>query len=264
MRLEERKKFLNMKSRKFLIIVLIIVIVSFSFSNYSSVNTIDDSAYVIGMGLDSSSNGKIKLSLQIAIPTSSSSGKSSSSQQSASSMVNTVECISIYSGINLVNSYISKKLNLSYCKVAVFSEEFASNGISEYISTLINDIELRPTCHLVISRCEAKYFLENSKPMLEDLSSKYYEIETSSEKNTGYTKAVTILDFYNSYYDTFSEPYAILGSINETNSGNIQNSQFSTEYNNQNSEELDNISYVDSETSGSSEKTIENLRTSYI
>lgn len=248
-----------MKSRKVLIIILTIVIVFFSFSNYSSVNTIDDSAYVIALGLDSSSNGKVKLSLQIAIPTSSSSGKSSSSPQSASSMVNTVECVSIYSGINLVNSYISKKLNLSYCKVAVFSEEFASNGISEYVSTLINDVELRPTCHLVISKCDAKYFLENSKPMLEDLSSKYYEIEASSEKNTGYTKAITLLDFYNSYYDTFTEPCAILGSINEIENKHVQSNNFSEKLNAQNSEKLDNISYIDSENSGSSEKTIENL-----
>lgn len=248
-----------MKARKILIFLLVIVIMFFSFSNYASVNTIDDSAYVIGMGFDNSANGKIKLSLQIAIPTSSSS-KSSSSDQSASSMVNTVECDSIYSGINLVNSYISKKLNLSYCKVAVFSEDFASNGISEYISTLVNDVELRPTCHIAISRCEAKYFLENSKPMLEDLSSKYYEIETSSEKNTGYTKSVTVLDFYNSYYDTFAHPYATLCSINGANSGDIEDSQFSHESNPSNSEKLDNISYVDSKSSGSSEKSIENLR----
>lgn len=250
-----------MGSHKFLIFLLVIVILFFSFSNYNAVNTIDESAYVIGMGFDSSDDGKIKLSLQIAIPSAGSSNSSSSNDsQSASSVVNTVECDTIFSGINLVNSYLSKKLNLSYCKVAVFSEEFATNGISEYVCTLVNDVELRPTCHIVISRCEAKYYLENSKPMLVDLSSKYYEVEDSSEKNTGYTKAINLLDFYNSYYDTFTQPYAILGSINGANSGDVEANQFSIETNSQSKEELDNISFVDSKSSGSSEKSIEDLR----
>ena len=88
------------------------------------------------------------------------------------------------------------------------------------------------------------------------------KIANSSEKNTGYTEAVNLLDFYNSYYDTFSQPYAILGSINGANSGDVEDNQFSIEPNSQSKEELDNISFVDSKSSGSSEKSIEDLRIS--
>ena len=253
-----------MKARKLLIFLLCVLVTLFSITNNKAVNTIDESAYVVAIGFDKSSSGKIKLSLQIAIPSSegnSSSGSSSNSDQSASTIVNTVDCDSIFSGITLINSYISKKLNLSYCKVVVFSEEIATKGIDNYVSTLINDIEVRPTCHILISRCEAKYFLENSKPMLENLSSKYYEIESASEKNTGYTKAVTLLDFYNNYYDTFSQPYAILGSINGAKAGDIEDNQYSIGVNPQSLESLNNIASVESESSDSTQRNIENLRT---
>lgn len=55
------------------------------------------------------------------------SGNSSDSSQSASSdtVIDTIESSSIESGISLANSYISKKLNLSHCKVLVISEDLA-------------------------------------------------------------------------------------------------------------------------------------------
>lgn len=247
-----------MNKNRFLIFLLLLVIIFFAFSNYSAVSTIDESAYVIAMGLDPAPDGKINLSLQIAIPDSSSEGESSSStEHSSSSIVNTVECNTIFSGITLINSYISKRLNLSYCKVVVFSEEMAENGIGNYISDLMNDVELRPTCHILVSKCDAKYYLENSKPMIDNLSSKYYEVQRSSEKNTGYTKSITILDFYNSYYDSFVQPYSVLGSISGANSGNIQNSQSPQSPNS--SEDLNYVVSVESQTTEKVEKNIENL-----
>lgn len=219
-----------MKARNLLIFVLVIIFLFFYIANSPSVYTIDDSAYVIAIGIDSGSNGKIKLSLQIAKPSSESSNSSSkeNSSQSESSVINTIECDTIYSGINLINSYMSNKLNLSYCKVVVFSEDVANNGIITYVCTLINDIEVRPYCNILISKCEAKYYLENSKPIINDLSSKYYDIEEISEKNTALTKKITLLDFYNGYYDTFGEPSAILGTINGINSELSTNSNNNT------------------------------------
>lgn len=212
-----------MKSRKILIVLLIICLLVFYGSNFSSIYTIDDLAYVIGMGFDNGTDGTIRLSLQIAIPLSSE--QSGGSGQSKSSIVKTIECNTINGGINLVNSYLSKKLNLSYCKVVVFSEDISSKNIINYACTLINDIEVRPYCNVLISRCEASYFLENSEPLLEKLSSKYYRSETSSERNTGYAEQVTLLQFYNDYYDTFGEPHAVLGEITsaESEKNHIEN-----------------------------------------
>lgn len=39
--------------------------------------------------------------------------------------INTVESNSIDTAINIMNSYIGKELNLSHCKLIVFSEEIA-------------------------------------------------------------------------------------------------------------------------------------------
>ena len=210
-----------MKIKKILIILLIIVITAFFLTNFSSIYTIDDYAYVIAMGLDNSDDSDLILSLQIAIPAGSSKRSESSSSQSSSSIVSTVKCKNINGGVNLINDYLGQKLNLSYCKAMVFSEDIAKKGIGNYICTATNDIEIRPSCDIIVSKCSALDYITNSKPLLENLSSKYYEIASSSQKDTGLTRTISLMSFYNRYYDSLCEPYAPLSSIEESNeSGN--------------------------------------------
>ena len=143
----------------------------------------------------SGSNNNLDVSFQFSKP----SADNNSSSSSVSSYVYNIECSSISAGVNLLNSYISKKINLAHCKIIVFSEEFASIGISEQIYTLENNIEIRPDTLVVISKCSAKDFIENSKPDLESSVSQYYEITPKSKEYTGYTDYVTIDNFYNKY-----------------------------------------------------------------
>ena len=206
-----------MKVKNILIILLVIVITAFFLTNFSSIYTIDDYAYVIAMGLDNSDDSDLILSLQIAIPAGSSKGSESSSSQSSSSIVSTVKCKNINGGVNLINDYLGQKLNLSYCKAMVFSEEIAKKGIGNYICTATNDIEIRPSCDIIVSKCSALDYITNSKPLLENLSSKYYEIASSSQKDTGLTRTISLMSFYNRYYDSLCEPYAPLSSIEESN-----------------------------------------------
>ena len=169
------------------------------------------------MGLDNSDDSDLILSLQIAIPAGSSKGSESSSSQSSSSIVSTVKCKNINGGVNLINDYLGQKLNLSYCKAMVFSEDIAKKGIGNYICTATNDIEIRPSCDIIVSKCSALDYITNSKPLLENLSSKYYEIASSSQKDTGLTRTISLMSFYNRYYDSLCEPYAPLSSIEESN-----------------------------------------------
>lgn len=114
-----------------------------------------------------------------------------------------------------MNSYIGKQLNLSHCKIIVFSEKIASQGISDEIYSLINNIQVRPSANIIISKCEAKTYIENSKPSLETLITKYYEIFPNSSLYTGYTSNSTVGEFFNRMTCQTCEPNAILGGLIE-------------------------------------------------
>ncbi|MFR8103671.1 MAG: Ger(x)C family spore germination protein [Clostridia bacterium] len=198
----------------YITIFLFLFLSLISLSGCSYQNTIDDLAYVVALGLDIGESNNLKLSFQVSIPSSGGDSGQSSSSQSSDSVINSIECTTIDSGLNIINSYISKKINLSHCKVIVFSEALAYQGISKYIYTLLNDIEVRPDCNIIVSKCSASYFLKNSKPTLEKLTARYYEIAPKSSEYTGYTSNVTINDFFSNLNDTMVEPYAILGNVN--------------------------------------------------
>lgn len=186
-----------------IIVILIVFIIGFNHDQ-----DIDDFAYAVAIGIDSGSNNNLKVNFQFTRPSGGSDGGSSSEPDPT--FIYTVEASSITSAINLVNNYISKQVNLSHCKVVIFSEEFAQKGIGKEVASIMNDVELRPDTGIIISKCDTRYFIENSKPVFETLVSKYYEIVPTTTQITGYTAYAKTADFFNQLNCTSCQPVAIL------------------------------------------------------
>ena len=106
-----------MKARNILITLLIILLISFAFFNSSSVNTIDDLAYVVAIGFDVGENYALKVSFQINMPSVSKS--SSSSKSESSSIITTIDCNNFDAGVTLLDSYLNKNVNMSHCKLLI-------------------------------------------------------------------------------------------------------------------------------------------------
>ena len=199
--------------RKILCLILILSMCMFSLTGCYDAKGIENLSYAIAIGLDKGENNVLKLSIQFATP-STISGNSEGSSQSDTTTITSIECSSISSGINLINSYISKQVNLAHCKVIVISEELACDGVSEYIYTLVDNVQIRPNCNVVVSRCDAINFLENAKPTLEKLTARYYEAALRSSEYTGYTSDIQLNDFYSALKSTTTQPLAILAGVN--------------------------------------------------
>ena len=209
--------------RTFILIVIIILISSFS-ASYNSLN-LDNLAFAVAIGIDKSTSNKLKVTFEFIAPSA-----SSESGGETKPVLNTVECSSITNGINIMNAYLGKKVNLSHCKLIIFSEELAKEGISDEVYSLINEVQIRPSANIVISKCNSKYYIENSVPSLESLIPRYYDIFPNTSEYTGYTCNATIGDFFNALVCNSCSPYAILGGINssDTDSSQSQTSDDST------------------------------------
>jgi len=167
------------------------------------------------MGIDVGTNDNLKITFQFV---NSSAVSETGSTESSNTIQNSVEAHSLSKAINLINSYTGKQVNLSHCKLIVFSEKIATNGISEEILTLINNVQIRPSSNVIISKCEAAYYLENSEPKLENLVTRYYDFFPNTAVFSGYTFDSTIGDFYNNITSNSCEPVAILGGVNQNSS----------------------------------------------
>ena len=199
----------------FIFIVIVVFILAFSHS-YSSLN-IDNLAYVVALGIDSTDDNNLQVTFQFSTPVSIESG------EKPNPINNTIISPSISNAINIMNSYLGTPISFSHCKVIIFSEQLAKQGISDEIYTLINDTQVTPSSNIVISKCDAKNYIEQTTPELENLVSKYYESFENSSKNTGYIPDATIGDFFNDLTSRTREPYAILGGVN-AESRNEENS----------------------------------------
>lgn len=208
-------KISNIFKKIIILIIIIIFISSFSVS-YNSLN-IDNSAFAIAIGIDKSTSNKLKVTFQFLAPSA-----SIESGGETKPVLNSVECSSITNGINMMNAYLGKKVNLSHCKLIIFSEELAKEGISDEIYSLTNDVQIRPSANIVISKCNTKYYIENSVPSLESLIPKYYDIFPNTSEYTGYTCNATIGDFFNALVCNSCSPYAILGGVNTSDNSSSQ------------------------------------------
>lgn len=198
-----------------ILILIVYFILAFS-SSYLSLS-IDNLAYVLAIGVDTSDNNTLKVTFEFSTTTAASESVSS---EKTSPVLNSVEASSISNAINLMNSYMGKQINMSHCKIIIFSEELAYQGISDEIYTLFNDTQVRPSANIIISKCDAQTYLQESNPELESLLSKYYEILTNSSSYTGYTPKATIGNFFHGLICQNCQPYAILGGINEKKADN--------------------------------------------
>ena len=129
----------------------------------------------------------------------------------------------------------------------MFSKEFAQDGISSEIYSLINNEEVRPSTNLVLSTCDAYDYLKNSNPNLERLTTKYYETFSITDRFTGYISNITIGNFYNTLASKDEEATAILGGLNSA--ARSENSKSSSNSNKSDSSDTEKLS---SESSGSS------------
>ena len=219
--------------KKIFIIAIIVSLLS-AFNEYSnSAQNIDDLSYAVAIGVDVGETAKYRISLQLTTMESSatesaisdspqgSSGSKSSSNNSSSNtssnyIIQTMETDSIDSALNIANSYINKTINLSHCKILLVSEEIAKQGVEPLVNSLINKVETRPDCSIIISKIPDEEFDGEKKPKIENLISKYYDVASNIETGRGYSETIKLNEFYLTLNDTFYQPYASLGTTYNT------------------------------------------------
>ena len=195
-----------------IVIFILIIVFMYAFSVSYTADSIDNISYVIALAIDTSNDvNNLQVTFEFT-DTSAFSTKDSSSTNT--SILNTVHAPSINTAINLLNSYIGKEVNLSHCKVIVFSDELAKKGISDEISELMNNIQVRPSANVIICKGKSIEYIQNSTSKLEKILTKYYDIFPNSSEYTGFTSNIYIGEFYNYLTNKNCGNLAILGGIN--------------------------------------------------
>lgn len=197
----------------YLLMIIVTIIFIYGFSSSYKSNNMENIAYVTALGIDLNEDGKnLKITFEFMDISSFSSGESS---KSSKPILDNVIAPSVSSAINLINGYTGKEVNLAHCKVIIFSEDIAKKGILPEVTELMNNIQVRPTTNIIVSKCTAVEYIQQSVSKVEKVLTKYYDIFVNSSEYTGYTSDITIGEFYNYLLNDDCGNLAILGGLNK-------------------------------------------------
>ena len=202
--------------KKFACFVLIIIISCGMFTGCYDKREIDEMAYIMAIGLDIGKTNTARVTIQFANPSAiggSGEGGGGGGGEAVETM--TVEAPTFYSALNMFNVSLSKELNISHAKVIVFSKELAEKDIGGYINGFSRGRQFRPDLNIVVSRTTAEDYIKSIKPVSETDPSKYYELNYSSYKYTGFTAQANLFKFEESLKVIGNQPIAVLAGVNK-------------------------------------------------
>lgn len=110
---------------RIIVFIILLCIFGTTFSASYTHRNLGNLAYVLALGIDVGENSKMKISAQFSKSATLTPGSGSSGEEANNIVLVSGEADSIFSCLNLLNSYIGKEINLAHCSVIVFSEEFA-------------------------------------------------------------------------------------------------------------------------------------------
>lgn len=197
--------------KKSLLVISLILTLLTTFSKSYDVRSTEKLSYIIAIGIDKSASGEepLQLTIQIAKPDTAEPGGTKIKTD-----ILTVTCNSINIGLAMLNLLNVHELNLSHCTAIIISEDLAKENIGNLINTLSNNIEIRPTCNVLVCKDTAYEFLEKTSK-IEDISSKFYTSFISSAKNISYVTPCELFDFYSALNGDVKEPIALYSYIKE-------------------------------------------------
>ena len=205
----------QVKAMKMIILVMLSLCLLFTSGCYDAIE-VDELVYVVAMGLDSGIDGNVRMSMLLAVPIAVGVGPEPGKVDKSATML-TVEAPTIYGGMNIANSMLSKKLNFSHTKLVIISKELAKKGIEKYMNTFSRFREFRPDTTWD-TRGTAEEFLKESKPILEANPAKYYELLMESWKSTGFSVGSRLSSFYHEMRSNDGQAVAALLDINSLKS----------------------------------------------
>lgn len=206
--------------KKKISIILILIFFLFSLTGCYDARTIENSYYIVALGIDKGSKQNYEVSIQIAKNSKSGGESSGESSQSSAYSIYTVEAETINSAINILNNYLNKKINMSHCSAIIFAEEVAKQGLGDLVNSLANNHEVRPNTYVLISSKKAVDVLDKVSNAGENFSSRFYEYIINSFDYTGYSVETTFSNFLSEINNDSGDGKAIYTSVEKDN---IQN-----------------------------------------
>lgn len=180
--------------------IFLIFVIAVSLCSCYDDREIDETAYIIALGIDKGESGGFSYTFQFSAPLATMDGEGSKGGAESKDGENpTVRNIVItapdfYTAKNMTNNFLSKSVDMSHLKLIVFSAAVDSDGFLSHSQFLLREREIRPHTAVALARNSAEEYLKSVNPELEANTAKYYEL-MSLRSNNVYSPTKRLSDF---------------------------------------------------------------------
>ncbi|MBE3587018.1 MAG: Ger(x)C family spore germination protein [Thermoanaerobacteraceae bacterium] len=188
---------------------------------------VDDSAYILILGVDKGRENLLAITAQIAVPRAmgaggmgggggnggAGGGAGGGGAGQRSTITITVESRSIITGLDLMNASVERRVNLKHLKALIFSDELAREGLECHLGPLNRFPEFRRNTFMAVSRGPAGQLVERVRPVMESNPAKYVELLITAQRYVGFSPFGQVHHFYNDLKSASVQPAAPLVAI---------------------------------------------------
>ncbi|MCL4516758.1 MAG: Ger(x)C family spore germination protein [Firmicutes bacterium] len=183
---------------------------------------LEDMGFVMTIGLDAGKDGTLILTVQIAIPKNIVGGAGGGGGGAVGGggggkkvLVTSIETRSLISGLNLINTYVARRLTLVHAKAIIIGEDLAKQGVRRYLSAFTRFREARRTMFVIVTRGTAAELIRENQPLLEDNPAKFLELLINNSTASGLFPRILLHKFLVATELQTEMPIAILTAVNK-------------------------------------------------
>ncbi len=175
-------------------------------------------AYIIGVDKGVAD----KLRFTILIPTlqqggqgGGSGGMGQSPQSEGETAVISIDCPTLFSGLNQMDSFLSRRVNYTHAEMFVIGEELAKQGITPFMEGMRMAREVRLDMNVVVVKGQAGDFIESFDPVLGESVPGVLEGLIFTQELSGLTDQVTYLEMLQDLKSVSKQASCALGAVND-------------------------------------------------
>lgn len=207
--------------RRVILIISLCIFIITSLTACSGAKEIDDWAYVYTIGVEKGVSDKLRFTVQVPTFKGAEGGggqRASGPQQENEFSVISIDCPTLYAGVNMINTSLSKTLNFTHAKYIVISEDIAREGVEEFMNGMARNRQIRRIMYVIVAKGSASEFVNELKPVLGAAFPKIQENLMKQGNETGLFDNVLYGEFINDMKSTYRMPTAALAAINDFSS----------------------------------------------
>ncbi len=188
---------------------------------------VDETAHVLLLGLDKGKKNVLTLTAFIAVPRRMGGGGGGGAVGGGGgggggqkpSVTVSVECRTVLTGLDMINSIIERRATLNHLKFIFFSGEIAEEGLDRYMAPLMRYPETRRSIFIGVCQKNCRELLEKFQPIMEANPSKYAELLMGTQRYVGFIPFNQVHHFYTDMKSRGSQPVCALVDLEQKKEG---------------------------------------------